>query len=171
MLYDVVIVNVVDGNDVCMIDIEDVVNDVYVCDVFMYVYSRVEKMLEQKKSLIDVRKKQSAHARLQKETIMKVMEELRTNATKASKIIAMGMSGSKISLDSLVSTGSKSRSRSKEKKSKSTSQLLGGGGGATSPDGSYFPGASSPQKEAFYSSSSEQIAPAPYVSPYLASEA
>ncbi len=130
-------------------------------------------MLEQKKSLINDRKKQAAQARLQKETIMKVMEELRTNATKANKIIAMGMSGSKISLDSLTSVNSKSksRSRSREKKSKSTSQLLNAG--ASSPDGSYFPGGSPGQggQEAFYSSANDQIAPAPYVSPYLSSQA
>jgi hypothetical protein len=132
------------------------------------------RMLDQKKELIKDRKNQGAQARLQKETIMRVMEELRTNASKASKIIAAGMNGSKISLDSLVSTKHSRSPKSRSAKSKSTSALLNShGNGASSPDGSYFPGANPDDDNArggLYSSA-EEIAPKPYVSPYLTSEA
>jgi hypothetical protein len=129
-------------------------------------------MLELKKDLIKDRKQQSQHARLQKETIMRVMEELRTNATKASKIIAAGMNGSKISLESLTSVKGSPKSKSATK-SKSTSALLGSSGRGASPDGSYFPGASpdDDQRRGGLYSSAEEIAPKPYVSPYVASEA
>ena len=44
-------------------------------------------MLEQRKTLIDDRRKAAAQTKKQKEAIARVMEEVRTNASKAQKLI------------------------------------------------------------------------------------
>jgi hypothetical protein len=54
---------------------------------------RVKTMLEQKQALIQDRRKASASTKLQKEAITKVMEEVRTNASMAAKLISKAMSG------------------------------------------------------------------------------
>lgn len=61
-------------------------------------------MLEQRKALIEERKRAAAKSRVQKESITKVMEEVRTNATMANKIITHALTG-KITLESLTSPG------------------------------------------------------------------
>lgn len=61
-------------------------------------------MLEQRKALIEERKRAAAKTRVQKESITKVMEEVRTNATMANKIITHALTG-KITLESLTSPG------------------------------------------------------------------
>lgn len=75
-------------------------------------------MLQQRQSLIEERRKASIATKLQKESIAKMMEEVRTNASKANKIINKAMSG-KISLTELLqkSSPSPARSRSSEKTS------------------------------------------------------
>lgn len=121
-------------------------------------------MLEQRQSLIDERRKASIATKLQKESIAKVMEEVRTNASKASKIISKAMTG-QISLDSIVSasgsrskSAGKSRKRSKERNSESPSlersQSAGNNNLQTTGDVSIK-----------YSNLSS-TAPQPYVSPY-----
>lgn len=70
-------------------------------------------MLEQRKSLVEERKRAAAKTKLQKESIAKVMDEVRTNASMANKIITQALTG-KITLESLTSPGKlKSGGRSK----------------------------------------------------------
>lgn len=77
---------------------------------------RTTAMIEQRRALIADRKKAAAKTKLQKETISKVMEEVRTNASKANKIITQALSG-KISLESLTgpTSGKKKRTKSASK--------------------------------------------------------
>jgi hypothetical protein len=88
----------------------------------LFVFRRVKTMLEQRQSLIEERRKSAIMTRLQKEAIAKMMEEVRTNASKASKIINQAVSG-KFSLDTILQksrspSASKSRSPGKGKGSK-----------------------------------------------------
>jgi hypothetical protein len=69
-------------------------------------------MLEQRQALIEERRRAAIATKLQKESIAKMMEEVRTNASKANKIIGKALSG-KMSMDALLSSGSPSPSRSK----------------------------------------------------------
>ena len=87
-------------------------------------------MLAQKAALIDERRKTSAATRIQKESIAKVMEEIRSNANKAQKLITQALSG-KVTLASLTSaTSSPSPTRTRPKStgklnsSKTTKSLL-----------------------------------------------
>ena len=84
---------------------------------------RVSKMLSMKEQLIMDRRKASQHTKLQKEKIASVMDEVRTNATKAQKLITQAMTGS-VTLASLTGGGKKKK---KKKGGKSTSGLLGVG--------------------------------------------
>lgn len=68
-------------------------------------------MLEQRQQLVDERRKAAIATKLQKENIAKMMEEVRTNASKANKIIGKAMSG-QMSLESLLSNSSPGRSNS-----------------------------------------------------------
>jgi hypothetical protein len=82
-------------------------------------------MLEQRQHLVDERRKAAIATKLQKESIAKMMEEVRTNASKANKIIGKAMSG-QMSLESLLSTNSsparsKSSSGSRPRKTKGVS--------------------------------------------------
>ncbi len=136
-------------------------------DVCVVVFSRVLKMIEQRKALIKDRRQNAAEACRQKEAIMKVMEELRTNASKANKIIAKGLSGD-IPLGQLLTGGldstkgkSKGSSRQKIQKAKSTSELLNG-----SHEASYFENGASSS----FDLSGNDNTPKPYVSPYTNSE-
>lgn len=86
---------------------------------------RVEKMLSSKQSLIEDRRKAGQKTRLQKEKIAAVMEEVRTNATKAQQLITKAMSGS-VSLDSLIGSDTGKKNNNKGKRSmRSTSDILG----------------------------------------------
>lgn len=104
------------------------------------VYRRVKTMLEQRRMLIAERRKAAAETKRQKELLTKAMEEIRSNATKASHFVEDALSG-RMSIhdiargDMSVLTHSPSKtsthngSNSKEKMRKSTtattSQLLG----------------------------------------------
>lgn len=59
-------------------------------------------MLNQRKSLIQERKRAAAKTKLQKESIAQVMDQVRTNASMANKIITQALTG-KITLESLTS--------------------------------------------------------------------
>jgi hypothetical protein len=61
-------------------------------------------MLNQRKALVEERKRAAAKTRIQKESIAKVMDEVRTNASMANKIITQALTG-KITLESLTSPG------------------------------------------------------------------
>ena len=91
-------------------------------------HRRVDTMLQTKHSLIQERKKAAAKTRVQKESIAKVMEEVRNNATKANKIISMALTG-KISLDALTASGSSGPgSMTKRSKSATTGGMSGSKG-------------------------------------------
>ncbi len=77
-------------------------------------------MLDQRSALIHERRKAAIATKLKKESIAKVMEEVRTNATKANKIIAQALTG-KITLESLTGGDSMAkRSKSADKLRKKT---------------------------------------------------
>ena len=85
---------------------------------------KVEKMLTMKESMIGDRRRQANKTRLQKEKIAAVMDEGRTNATKAQKLITKAMSGG-VTLDALI--GAKTKKKKKKQNGlASTSSLLEG---------------------------------------------
>lgn len=86
--------------------------------------NRVEKMLSSKAALVDDRRKAAGKTRLQKEKIAAVMEEVRTNATKAQNLITKAMSGS-VTLDSLIGDKTKKKKKKGKKTMRSTSDILG----------------------------------------------
>ena len=93
-------------------------------------YRRTKALLAQKDALIDERRKTAAATRIQKESIAKVMDEIRSNANKAQKLITQALSG-KVTLASLTSaSNSPSPNRARPKStgklntSKTTNTLL-----------------------------------------------
>jgi hypothetical protein len=82
-------------------------------------------MLNQRKSLVQERKRAAAKTKLQKESIAKVMDEVRTNASMANKIITQALTG-KITLESLTSPGKLkgTAGRSKTANGKGKSQTI-----------------------------------------------
>ena len=128
-------------------------------------------MIDQKKSLIAERRKAAIATKLKKESIAKVMEEVRTNASMANKIITQALTG-KITLDSLTSsvshTGSgKKRSKSadklRQKMSKTDCDAIGLGRDVRSAGGEYE--SDVPPNLAKYSGIPDSPSK-PYVSPY-----
>lgn len=87
-------------------------------------------MLQQKTSLIEERRRAAMQTRLQKESIAKMMEEVRTNASLANKLITQAMTG-KVQLEALVPSATKgkkkarSKSAGKERKKKTSADKLG----------------------------------------------
>ena len=76
-----------------------------------------------KMKLIDDRRKAAASTKLQKDAISKVMEEVRSNASKANKIITQALTG-KISLATLTGdSGSPGKKKNKKSRSKSATRL------------------------------------------------
>lgn len=127
--------------------------------------------MEQRQALIEERRKASIATKLQKESIAKMMEEVRTNASKANKIIKKAMSG-KMSLDTLMSSPSKSPSRSRSadktslRKQKQENTVVISGLSRTTdsaPDSELRTGAT----DLKYSTGLSRTAPEPYISPYL----
>jgi len=128
---------------------------------------RIKAMIDQKRALIQERRKAAIATKLKKESIAKVMEEVRTNASMANKIITQALTG-KITLESLTSSSttekrSKSADKLRKKVHKTQSDSLGLGRNVRSAGGEY--------------EGEEQINPAqysgvkespskPYVSPY-----
>jgi CobQ-like glutamine amidotransferase family enzyme len=70
-------------------------------------------MLEQRQALIEERRKAAIATRLQKESIAKMMEEVRTNASKANKIIGQALTGN-MNVDALLRSGSAATSPSRK---------------------------------------------------------
>lgn len=95
---------------------------------------RVKTMLEQRKKLIADRVLAAAQVKRQKEMIAKVMEDVRADASKASKLVNLAMSGS-FSIDDVVKVASptssikqqhsKSIGNMSKKMTKLSSELLG----------------------------------------------
>lgn len=84
---------------------------------------RTEQLYEQKRSLIEQRKRAAAEARLQKEQMLRAMESLKNDPAQADKVIQKALAG-KLSASDIVS-GKLGRTNKKSTKSKSTSELLG----------------------------------------------
>ena len=89
---------------------------------------RMSSMLAMREKLIEDRRRNAAATKLQKDAIAKVMAEVRTNATKAQKIISNALSG-KISLASIaggkdVKRAKSSSSKRKKKHGGTTDSLL-----------------------------------------------
>lgn len=89
---------------------------------------RTKALLQQKQALIMERRKTASQTRLQKESIGKVMEEIRSNANKAQKLITQALSG-KVTLASLQNASTKKDKRPQSSsgrmnKSKTTASLL-----------------------------------------------
>jgi hypothetical protein len=89
-------------------------------NLVLYLPRRTDTMLNMKSKLIDDRRKAAASTKLQKDAIAKVMEEVRSNASKANKIITQALSG-KISLATLTGDDSSSPGKKKKKKVRSKS--------------------------------------------------
>jgi hypothetical protein len=70
--------------------------------IFALLSSRVKSMLEQRRILTSERKKAAATLRMQKENVCKIMEVVRSDASKASRIISLAISG-KLPLKDLAS--------------------------------------------------------------------
>eukprot|EP01035_Chromulina_nebulosa_P020900 gene20900-27090_t len=143
--------------------------------------SRVKSITQQRRNLIEERRKAAAEVKRQKETIAKLMDEVRTNASKANKIITGALTG-KISIKDLSKSGalsvtssnsvrrSKSADHYKSKqdsfeynKPKSTAELLGLSNSKSRKtpkllDNDLDKGGS------FFATS--EVAPLPYISPY-----
>lgn len=126
--------------------------------------SRVEKMLQQKQSLIQDRRDAARKTKMQKEQIAKVMEELKSSATKANKIISLAMTG-KVSLSDLTAPTKKKQRPSTGKKSKSTTNDILRQG-TTHSAGSMGNDNSNPSY--FDDNNSNDETPKPYKSPYEA---
>ena len=79
-------------------------------------------MLDMKRKLIEDRRRNGAQTKLQKDAIAKVMEEVRSNASKANKIITQALTG-KISLETLIGSEERVSKSKKKKRSKSAVKL------------------------------------------------
>lgn len=128
---------------------------------------RIKSMVNQKQSLASERRKAAAQSRLQKESLMKVMEELKTNATKANKIITKAMT-SDVPLTELIMPKRSNSASKKMKSSKTTSELLGLG--RESRSGGVNGTGDMSSSVAGFSVSGDGPPPKPYVSPYLSTD-
>lgn len=93
---------------------------------------RISQMLEQRQALVEERRRAAIATKRQKESISQVMEEVRTNATKANQIITKVLTG-KLSLDQLASQGlggSMKRSKSAGKSHRQRSSRSSSGEGS-----------------------------------------
>lgn len=84
-------------------------------------------MFEQRFSLIEARRQAAAKAKLQKEAITRVMEDVRSSAAKANKVVNLVKSGG-VSLEELVGSNSMlspGKVRKKKDKIKTSMELLG----------------------------------------------
>ena len=66
-------------------------------------FSRVKSMLDQRRQLIQERRRAAAETKRQKELIAKAMEDVRSNATKANQLITNALAG-KLSLADITTT-------------------------------------------------------------------
>jgi hypothetical protein len=139
-------------------------------------FRRIKDMLNQRKSLVEERKRAAAKTRLQKESIAKVMDEVRTNASMANKIITQALTG-KITLESLTSPGklkgttgrSKTASDKKLDRSVSADRMgLGRESKSAGQDAEFENHMEDPANRKTYSLPNlpPQNVPAPYKSPY-----
>lgn len=84
-------------------------------------------MFEQRFSLIEARRQAAAKAKLQKEAITRVMEDVRSSAAKANKVVNLVKSGG-VSLEELVGSSSMlspGKVRKKKDKTKISMELMG----------------------------------------------
>ena len=127
-------------------------------------------MVDQKEKLLKDRRAMAAQVRLQKENIAKTMDELRTNAAKANKIIEKAMNSS-VPLTELLGSTTLSPTK-KQKGTKSSKSLASSSRGSKSADNPFFANSMSAPNTAgsMRSFSLEDDAePKPYQSPYVPS--
>lgn len=129
-------------------------------------------MLEQRQSLIEERRKAAADTKRQKEAIAKVMEEVRTNASKANKLISQALTG-KLSFSDLTGGGngggkkrSKSAGDTSMSKNKTSSDLLGLDRRNQSAGDDEFNADINASQHQFHPSVVESGNAKPYISPY-----
>lgn len=139
---------------------------------------RISKMVEQRAALVEERRRAAIATKQQKESLSRVMDEVRTNASKASQIITKVLSG-KLTLDQLAAQGGAGAS----KRSKSATKRRPGDSHGGSPMGGEAlglgrktqsagrlesgPPAGSESPEGLkYSLQAPAINPQQYVSPY-----
>lgn len=126
-------------------------------------------MLDQRRNLIEERRRAAAATKRQKETITKVMEEVRSNASKATHLVTSAMMGT-LSIHDIASgkdifsaSRSKSAEKKEGKKSKTTADLLSLD---RSKSAGSFPLDSMPPQGAKKSFLTEDSVVLPYISPY-----
>lgn len=126
--------------------------------------SRVQNMLKTKQSLVADRRNAAAKTKRQKEQIAAVMEEVRTNASKAAKLIGKAMTG-QITLSALTGGDSpKSAKKSKKNRNKTSQELLGLDRESVSAGDAIERPAGMSSK--VYSQDPDNVAPKPYISPF-----
>lgn len=86
---------------------------------------RTEQLYDQKRSLIEQRKRAAAEARLQKEQMLRAMESLKSDPAQADKMIKKALAGKLSASDIVTGKSGMGGSTKKSGKSKSTSELLG----------------------------------------------
>lgn len=118
-------------------------------------------MEEQRQALIEERRKASISTKLQKESIAKMMEEVRTNASKANKLIRKAMTGG-VTMDSLLGhSSSPSRSRSTEGSRTRKSKTMQARSQSAVGESRELT-----EADLKYSNALSHSAPQPFVSPY-----
>ena len=133
-------------------------------------------MLEQRRNLIQDRRRAAAETKRQKESIAKVMEEVRSNATKAQQLISNALAG-KLSLAEIAKGTASPLGRSKSTnklqslsgKKQTTMELLGLDRSTQSAGFSMDSREYDPTKKSSFLTSAganDDIVPLPYVSPY-----
>jgi len=123
---------------------------------------RVKSMLETRISLIADRRTAAAKTKRQTEQLAAVMEEVRTNASKAAKLIGKAMSGT-VSLTAIIGTEG-SPKKNKKKKAKSSQELLGLDRESVSAGDAIERPAGMANK--VYSQNPENAPAKPYISPF-----
>ncbi len=132
---------------------------------FSHYRSRTSQLLEARQSLIKQRRETSIQTKKQKDDLNRLMEEVRTDASKANKIITMAMKGN-MSLKSIVTSTSERSSTGTMKKKKSGNRSgsdSDGGRGATHSAGDV---PSHPHGDSMRFDMHEGQDPLPYISPY-----
>ena len=136
-------------------------------------YSRTSNLIRTRKDLIRQRRETGIKTRLQKDQINKVMEQVRTDAGKANKIIKLVMSGQG-TISSLTTSLIKSPSphKTSPKQSQSSTSVLSNGAlrHSKSANAAGFERSGGPTFT-YQNDTQNSIGPQAYVSPYASAPA
>ena len=138
-------------------------------DYHLCVFSRTKTLISTRRDLIKQRRETAINTKRQKDEINKVMEQVRTDAAKANKIIKTVMSGngSISSLTAKLTSPPKSKKNSSfDKKAKTSDSLL-----RVSKSANAVGSERSGGPTVNYSTKDEGPGPQAYVSPYTAAPA